>query len=189
MYFLSNRNNTFLSYPERIFGLICLALVLFQITTVIPILNFFTRKQFYSIIYHEDDDLELTPLQFHGFNIIFNLLCLGFAIPAFEPLIVISLTGAFGGLILIYILPNYCHLKCMYLNKQEKTTHVDNVEAYDSSLISLDDELNNTCRDKDHIKHNVYLVYIFYSILTIFGIFVFGVSLYTSILKIINYFK
>ena len=185
MYFLSNKNNTFLNYPERILGIISLILVFIQLSTVIPILNFFTRRQLFSLIYHEKDEVELTPLQFHGFNILFNLLCLGFAIPAFEPIAVISLTGAFGGLILIYILPSYTHLKCLYFKKKEGISDSERItEKFDTEIENFE---NNECRENHHsTKSNKYFVYAFYLILLIFGLCIFGVTLHSSILYIIN---
>eukprot|EP00340_Litonotus_pictus_P011915 CAMPEP_0170536680 /NCGR_PEP_ID=MMETSP0209-20121228/102281_1 /TAXON_ID=665100 ORGANISM="Litonotus pictus, Strain P1" /NCGR_SAMPLE_ID=MMETSP0209 /ASSEMBLY_ACC=CAM_ASM_000301 /LENGTH=344 /DNA_ID=CAMNT_0010838067 /DNA_START=652 /DNA_END=1683 /DNA_ORIENTATION=+ len=117
---LLSKETDFLYGFSRIMGIIALFFVLVQLTTVLPILNFFTRRQFFGLILGSEVE-KLSKFQTHMFNLAFNLVCLGFEIPVFEPVVVISYTGALGGFLLIYIIPIYCHLTCLYFDKKKTT--------------------------------------------------------------------
>ena len=124
--------NDFLNTFQKILGLICLFFVFLQLITVLPILNFFTRRQFYGLILGSDIE-HLSNKKIHLFNLAFNIICLVFEIAVFEPVIVIAYTGAFGGFLLIYLIPIYCHLKCMYF-KKPKVCDLNNKLDYDNNL-------------------------------------------------------
>ena len=116
---LLSQNNDFQSWTDRFLGLLALLFVFFQLITVLPILNFFTRRQFYGLFLGSDVE-RLSNMKIHLFNIVFNVICLGFEIFVFEPVIVISYTGAIGAYMIIYFLPIACHLKCLYFTNYEQ---------------------------------------------------------------------
>ena len=118
---LLSNESVFLGKFSRIFGLISLFFVFVQLTTVLPILNFFTRRQFFGLILGSEK--EESNLQTHIFNLVFNLICLGFEIPVFEPGVVVAWTGALGSLMLIYVIPIWCHLKCLYFNNNRSASN------------------------------------------------------------------
>jgi sodium-coupled neutral amino acid transporter 9 len=136
---LLTKKGGFLLGFERVLGMISLFFVFVQLTTVLPILNFFTKRQFYGLILGTKVE-NISKFQMHLFNIVFNLICLAFEIPVFEPIIVISYTGAIGGFLLIYIIPIYCHLTCLYFKKE-------NVKQIDEALISKNNGIKSDGED------------------------------------------
>jgi sodium-coupled neutral amino acid transporter 9 len=147
---LLTRSNPFLTNFQFIFGSISLSLIFVQLTTVIPIICFFTRRQFFDLFYGHKH--QIPELQFHIFNIIFNISCLIVEIFVLNINQIVGFTGAVGGFLLIYIIPIYLHMKCVYYNKTE-------------GLIS-----EVACNDhSDTYIKDIKLAYIIYSLLTLFG--------------------
>ena len=189
----------FLSGFTRTFGLISLFFVFVQLITVLPILTFFTRRQFFALIF--GNDKEIPQLHNNIFNVVFNLICLGFEIPVFEPSVVVAWTGALGCLMLIYVIPILCHLSCLYYNKTEAKLDEKSIDDRSFSLKDKSgaenakdkNELlvetseiksdNNCCRnDYTHEKrYSKLIIYPFYGILMSFGFAVLVVSIYNNV--------
>lgn len=190
MTFLIDHDNTFIGPIQRVFGLISLIFIFIQLTTVLPILNFFTRRQFFGLLHN--NEREVKRWEFHTFNIIFNCLCLGFEIFVFEPITVISYTGAFGGFFLIYVLPISLHIKCLYWDtptediKQIELTEDPHIQtSLNNSDLMLGTPKENECR-RDHTHEKLYnrtLVFAGYGFLVLFGLGVLISTLYSIIVK------
>jgi sodium-coupled neutral amino acid transporter 9 len=193
MQFIIEHDNDFFTEVQRDIGIGSLIFIFIQLTTVLPILNFFTRRQFFGLIYGNES--EIKPYQFHLFNVVFTLLCLGFEIAVIEPIIVIAYTGAFGGFFLIYILPVVIHLKCLYFGNGKIKTNTINESGNDLTQITHNDEhlimsvdsngevIRPCCRE-DHTHQKVYnkkFVLVGYSALILFGLFVLGISIYSIV--------
>eukprot|EP00340_Litonotus_pictus_P000139 CAMPEP_0170525586 /NCGR_PEP_ID=MMETSP0209-20121228/11014_1 /TAXON_ID=665100 ORGANISM="Litonotus pictus, Strain P1" /NCGR_SAMPLE_ID=MMETSP0209 /ASSEMBLY_ACC=CAM_ASM_000301 /LENGTH=536 /DNA_ID=CAMNT_0010814885 /DNA_START=105 /DNA_END=1715 /DNA_ORIENTATION=- len=156
---LLSGHNPFLSNFSRILGIIALFLVFVQLTTVLPILNFFTRRQFFGLILGADVE-KISKTKMHLFNLVFNLVCLGFEIAVLEPTIVIAYTGAFGGFILIYVIPILSHIKCMYWGKPTSDQSNENfqegqqqsADPEKSDVIYETDEEKQTSHDSENIS-------------------------------------
>jgi sodium-coupled neutral amino acid transporter 9 len=185
---LLDRHNTYLSAGQYIAGSIGLSLIFIQLSTVIPILCFFTRRQFFDLIFGQN-----TPVSskwFHLFNFVFNLLCLIIQMVNFPIGQVIGLTGAVGGLMLIYFIPIYVHLKCLYLSDpglrrsslyMEKPIHKEvlNSDTNELSNQILPKSKSQRCRNHSNFIHgNPLYVYAFYTFLMLFGIAIFVGQIY-----------
>ena len=205
-------DNSFLFPFEYIIITIALSMTLIQLTSVMPILLFFSKRQFFALFSVSDEDL--TAYQNTTFNIIFNLSCLAFEIFVFTPSKVISLTGTIAGLLLIYIIPIFTHMKCVYFKREnaiDTDIHVynqdshgtknaaendnsysnssNNIENLSKSILNekLYREMNVVClTDSNHEKGNIVLVSIFYGLFILYGLFVFCYQIYLEIVKIIN---
>lgn len=194
MQFIIEHENDFFTEVQRDIGIGSLVLIFIQLTTVLPILNFFTRRQFFGLFYGNES--EIKNYQFHLFNAVFTLLCLGFEIVVIEPVIVIAYTGAFGGFFLIYILPVVIHLKCLYFgNGKVKTNTINETGNADTTQISQGEEhlimsvdsngeVIRPCCRTDHTHQKIYdknLVLAGYGALVLFGIFVLVISIYSIV--------
>ena len=180
------KSNPGLSTFQFVLAVIAMIMVFVQLTSVIPIFCFFCRRMFFNLFYPSDHTLE--PWKFYLFNAFFNISCLVIQVLSIDPSKVIALTGAIGGFILIYVLPILLHLKCHYWkDKSEKNVEVSNIsERGEHEQILLSDELNvinkenngeqtseirHECRDhSDYKKKNIILLYVYYSILFVFGV-------------------
>lgn len=210
MELLSN-DKTFLGPFSKVCSVIAMAFVLLQLTTVLPILNFFTKRQFYGLFLGSDVE-NLTPMQNHVFNIVFNILCLGFEIIVIEPVVVIAWTGAIGGFLLIYVIPVIGHLKCLYFTdenivkideiasndelgtvilneKLKEDSEVDEaIKNYNKKEIDKNEEDEKVCkecrRDVTHSKvYSKYLVYPFYTIIFLVGVGILVISIIQNIMS------
>jgi len=174
-----------------------------QLTTVIPILCFFTRKQFFAFFY---DTAETIPdRQFYAFNIFYDVSCLVVELLALDPSIVISLNGAVCGFFLIYVIPIYMHTECLY-KKTPVLTQSLNINGSDLSqnsslqdneqkLVSNDilspvaNGINkqsgieyDECLDhKELRKDNKFMIYGFYGFLGLIGFTIMVAQLYQLI--------
>lgn len=187
MLFMLEKDNAFFSHAQRIVSIFILLLIFIQLATVLPILNLFARRRFFGLIYGNRDDAEIKSWQSNCFNIGFTLLCLGFEIPVFRPILIISYTGAFGGFFIIYLFPIVSHLKCLYLKKSN--------DFKSTSQTLTNDELNNInnqlvdcssgCREDDTHSEvsNRICVIVAYTLLILFGLMVLIANLYRIILS------
>jgi len=156
------RTNTFLSQTEYIIGCFAVFLIFTQLTTVIPVLCFFSRRQFFELIY--GPKVRISRRNFHIFNVFFNLSCLAVEISGYSISKIIGVTGAVGGFLLVYIIPIYIHLKCLYFVKVENNALLLDVEGKNTKF-------NEKCKDhSNYVIQNKVLVYGFYTFLTMFGI-------------------
>jgi hypothetical protein len=68
------KENSFITLPQRILSIISLILIFIQLTTVLPVICFFTRRQFFDLIYGPKKRI---PSKFvHLFNQSYNIICL-----------------------------------------------------------------------------------------------------------------
>jgi len=178
-----------------IFSIIALCFVLVQLTTVIPILCFFTRKQFFAFFYETSQTIP--DRQFYAFNIFYDVSCLVVELLALDPSIVISLNGAVCGFFLIYVIPIYLHTECLYTKTPELTQSL-NINGSEISQASSppDNEqklvangINNQsgieyddCLDhKELRKDNKFMIYGFYGFLGLIGFTIMVAQLYQLI--------
>lgn len=170
----------FLSKTQQAFSIISLVLIFIQLTTVLPILNFFCRRQFFSLFFGTGK--KITNKQFHLFNVAFNVICLLFEIFVFPPSKVIGFTGALGGFLLIYIIPVYAHLKCLYISKDSTGNRINSDSNLEPSEENLVTDAAKRCRNHDNVKlYSKYIVYPFYILLVSFGLAILVFQLYTEI--------
>lgn len=179
------RNNPFLSQLEYIFGSIALGLIFIQLSTVIPILCFFTRRQFFDLIYGPKK--RIPNAHFHLFNFFYNISCLVVEIFGWDINMIIGLSGAIGGFLLIYIIPIYLHMKCIYFAKPDDHNVTEAILPKQSgnNNKSVDIEENTTseakhmCRNhSDIFIKNKTVALIVYGILVLFGVAILGFLLY-----------
>lgn len=111
------KENNLLTNTGKLLGCVSMFLLFIQLSTVIPIICFFTRRQFYDLIY--GPRYTLSDLQIHIFNQCYNFICLIITISVLPISSVISFTGAIGGFLLVYVIPVYVHIKCLYANEEE----------------------------------------------------------------------
>ena len=62
---------------------------------------------------------QITNVHYHLMNVFFCLICLIFEIFNIDVSLVISLSGAVCGFILVYLIPIYLHLHCLYGKNEE----------------------------------------------------------------------
>ena len=173
------KSNPGMTQIQNIVGIASLILIFCQLTTVIPILLFFTRRQFYNLFYSTGH--KINRWQFHAFNLAFNVSCLIIQLCSLDPSMIISITGAVGGFFLIYVFPIFLHLKCLYFSKNVVTSSINIQNTEDNSNSYLSDKLvsNSQVNDKkedqvcvDHskaLKQNKILVITFYIIIGMIG--------------------
>ena len=97
--FFTRRDQPALTIPAQIVNL----LFLFQLSTVLPILCFISRTQFYSICFGTTH--RITKLQNLAYNLAFLVQCLLFQILVVNPSVLIGVAGAVCGFYIVYILP------------------------------------------------------------------------------------
>ena len=125
------RSNPGMTGAQNILGIFSLLLVFTQLTTVIPILLFFTRRQFFNLMYLPGH--QIAKWQFHSFNMVFNIASLVIQLMAFNINVVISITGAVGGFFLCYVIPISLHIKCLYWPVKSSTSPGDFKKVSNSS--------------------------------------------------------
>jgi len=181
------RSNSFLKNYEYIIGCFALFLIFTQLTTVIPILCFFTRRQFFELIYGPKK--RVPNLQFHIFNVFFNISCLVVQLANLDISKIIGLTGALGGFLLIYIIPIYLHVKCLYWDNNVTAVEVGIVNGTSTALDNNEKGVENEkdlipkvpierCREHTNYLRNYTLAYVFYGFLVLFGLAILIAQLY-----------
>jgi sodium-coupled neutral amino acid transporter 9 len=186
------RTNLYLSVTQQVFATISLSFIFIQLTTVIPILCFFTRRQFFDLIYGPKK--RIPPLHFHSFNFIYTVCCLVIELLGWNINKIVGLTGAVGGFLLIYVIPVWVHVKCLYIknNTPDATTgktpliYQANYDKDDKELEAGQKEkeqakirASEKCRHGDELAwKNPMLAYVLYSLLVLFGLSIMVVQLY-----------
>ena len=140
-----NPEKPYLNKFQRVLSIIALIMVFIQILTVLPIFNFYNRRQFFSIILGSDKE-EKSKKKIMIFNIGFYLFCLGCEMLVIDPSIIISYTGSIFGLLLVYVIPVLCHLKCLYFNNNDKKVSIEKLNN-----ISQSSNSNSDIKKKDNI--------------------------------------
>jgi len=133
----------------------------------------------------------LSNLQFHGFNFIYNGLCLGIELFSFNPNLVVSISGALGGFLLIYIIPILLHLTCLYSGQSIKIRNINKIPELDDEKVDgnananaevdekkqqlSENQENNSseleCLNHDrHLKNNKTLTFLFYGFIILMGV-------------------
>jgi sodium-coupled neutral amino acid transporter 9 len=163
------KDNPYLNTAQYVLGSIALCLIFIQLSTVIPILCFFTRRQFFDFIYGPRKRLSNT--QFHLFNFAYNISCLIVEFFVIDINKLVGFSGAVGGFMLIYIIPIYLHIKCIYTDQDNFTC---------SKLPEADQELaqkelipraTQKCRDhSDVLIKNTIFAYLVYGSLVLIGL-------------------
>jgi sodium-coupled neutral amino acid transporter 9 len=170
------KTNPYLTTTKYILACIALFMIWTQLTTVIPILCYFCRRQFFALFYGENR--KIPNLYFHIFNVGFNVLCLVIEILAIDISKIIGFTGAFAGFFLIYMIPVCVHLKCLYFRKSQIEGGLlkDQENAEEKQYKRKDP---NRCVNHDDYKlGNPIFVYTFYIVLSLFGLGILGAQVY-----------
>jgi len=184
-----------------IFSAIAVLFVLVQLTTVIPILCFFTRKQFFAFFYEPAQTIP--DWQFYTFNTFYDVSCLVVELLAIDPSKVISLTGAVCGFFLIYVIPIYMHTGCLYTQSiningsdlSQSSSSPDNEKKlihnnHDTLRVSpAENGITNPseieyyeCNDHTELsKDSKYRIYGFYGFLGLIGFMIMVAQLYQLI--------
>jgi len=87
-----------------------------HLCTSLPILAYLSRTQFMQLFYNYD---KIPTSWSFLFNVITAVVCVIFGIFNVSPTVVISITGAVVGFLLIYIIPIFLHMKCLYFRKKK----------------------------------------------------------------------
>lgn len=163
------KTNPYLSTAQYVLGCIALTLIFTQLTTVIPILCFFTRRQMFDLFYGPKK--KIPAWQFHLFNIAYALSCLVVEIFVLDINKIVGFTGAVGGFLLIYIIPIYLHIKCVYYQQKP---FIRNSAAHEMLIDTETPDLSTQfekCRDHSNVMiKNVYVAYGLYGLFIIFGL-------------------
>ena len=139
---LIHNKNPFLSTAQKIIGIFSMAMIFTQLITVLPLLAFFCRRQFFNLFF--ESDYKVTNTQFHLFNFFFNTSCLIFEILVFPPSKVIGFTGALGGFLLVYIIPIISHFICLKKSsKSENKEITDDMKATTKEEKFIENEASN----------------------------------------------
>jgi len=138
------KSNPGITGVQNVIGIFALILIFTQLSTVIPILLFFTRRQFYNLFYLPGH--RIAKWQFHSFNLVSNIIFLIAQLMAFNINMIISISGAFGGLFLCYIIPIYLHLRCLYYPRKKEPTEQKS-EDMGSTGENLGGELINKVKE------------------------------------------
>ena len=169
------KNNPIVGSVMNVFGTIALFMIIIQLTSVLPVLCYFNRRQFYGLIGMNQDNLSNT--QFYVFNNIYNLSCLAWEIFAFDPSKFISVIGALGGFTLIYVIPIFLHLKCLYYTKRNYNKSIspsDEINEKKESLTGPDSKEKEVIVDcLDHskfMKDSKTMILAFYGFILIIGV-------------------
>jgi len=176
------KSNPGITGVQNVIGIFALILIFTQLSTVIPILLFFTRRQFYNLFYSPGH--RIAKWQFHTFNLASNIIFLIAQLMAFNINIIISITGAFGGFFLCYIIPIYLHLKCIYYPKKQETIEqrIEDMgstgENASSDLINKvkDDSLTGCVDHTKYMKDNKTLIFAYYGFLIVCGFAILAVQ-------------
>jgi len=161
------KSNGFLSTTQYIIGCFAIFLIFSQLTTVIPVLCFFTRRQMFEMV--DGPKKPISKTKYHLFNIFYNVSCLGFQLPNLSLSKIIGFTGAVGGFLLIYIIPIYIHLKCLYFNNSGNT----NTQSFLNEVDAVNTPTAATEKCRDHSNYQMkskFWIYSFYGFLTLFGL-------------------
>lgn len=108
----NKRYDTVLEYfSDEIFTLLIEILLFLQLISVMPILYYIFRSQFFNLIYKN----EPAPAKYIMLvNVIFSIVCLIVQMLNVDPTLVISLNGSVIGYLLVYAVPIKIHLSCLY---------------------------------------------------------------------------
>lgn len=119
------------------FLMIAQALVLIQLTGVLPVLNFITRSQLFGIFYSELD--EIPQWKSRVWNTIIILLCVLFEVFNVKPGLLISLCGAVCGFLLVYVIPIAMHFKAVGQprSNSQQNLLIEEVEENSESATSV----------------------------------------------------
>lgn len=154
----NKRYDTVLEYfSNDIFTVIIEALLFLQLISVMPILWYVCRSQFFNLIYGN----EMVPTTyFYLVNIIFAIVCLIVQMLNVDPTLIISLNGGVIGYLLVYVVPIKLHLTCLYSKIEKNNSNCEKIEenSEEDFLRShlIDQEKNSTFSktilDQDGIK-------------------------------------
>lgn len=166
------KDNPMLTKMQIIMSVISLFLIFIQLTTVSSILCLFTRRQFFDLFYGPRKRLSI--VQYHSFNLVYNLGCLLVEILSVPIGTLIGFTGAVAGFFLVYVIPIFVHLKCLYLKKDNNQNLIEEFK------------LSNRCVDhyKEHLG-NKYIVFIFYGFIFLIGAAILVAQLYDLLKNIL----
>jgi len=95
---LFERNNPELPLGLFIASLFAVLLVVSQLSTVLPIMCFFSRRQLLELCYGRK---QIPDKAFYGYAVFFTLYCVGIQVLALDLSIVISCKGALAGVLLM----------------------------------------------------------------------------------------
>lgn len=111
-------------FSDEILTVVIEVLLFLQLISVIPIIWYITRSQFFALIYKND---KVPEKYFILANTFFSLVCLIIQMLDVDPTLVISLNGGVIGYLLVYVVPIKLHLKCLYSeHPEEDKTEVEN---------------------------------------------------------------
>ena len=177
-------------YGHNIYSAIIELLLFLQLMSVLPVLWYVARSQFFNLIFKNE---KVPDKYFYLTNFVFSIVCLGIQIKNVDPALVISLNGAICCYFLIYTIPIALHLKCLYgekndgilLNPQklddDESSFMENYQP--NQIQTTGEELKCVSGHTSIIKRTGKGVrYIFYSILAILGVAF-------AVLKIVNLFS
>jgi len=165
------KSNSYLSTAEYSIGCVAIFLIFTQLTTVIPVICFFSRRQFFELIY--GPKVRISNFNFHAFNAFYNISCLIVALIGWDISKIIGFTGAVAGFLLIYIIPISVHLKCMYSSPKETVkpslSAEDTEEGFQNALTPNKQALQEKCREHGPGMENSFLAFGFYGLLILIG--------------------
>ena len=150
----NKRYDTVLEYfSDDIFTVIVESMLFLQLISVMPILWYVCRSQFFSLIYENN----IVPTKsFFLMNTIFAIACLVVQMLNLDPTLIISLNGGVIGYLLVYAIPIKMHLTCLYDKEEakiEKKLEPEDVLTTTTPLINSDSNGNSFFTlDQDGVK-------------------------------------
>ena len=115
----NKRYDTFLEYfSDEIFTIIIECFFFCQLLSVMPILWYVCRSQFFKLIY---GDKQVPKTYFVLLNVINTLVILAIQMLNVDPTLIISLNGSVIGYLIAYVVPIKIHLKCLYGDEENVT--------------------------------------------------------------------
>lgn len=150
-----------------------------HLVTVLPLVIFISRMQFFQMFYETVE----APWYFKLiFNIFFVLVCLVIGIFNVDPSNIISFTGAVCGFYLVYIIPIGIHFSCIYKEKKtvEHGVEDDHRDQKTHLLGKVNETQESMCGHDDKIRLGVSRTTRtwFYGFFILFGIILVGVQIY-----------